>query len=127
MEILFIGYISAGFPSQVEENLLESISMEEWLVKNPSSTFLIKVAGESMVEAGILPGDYVLVDRTLQPRTNDIVVVRIEDEWTMKYFVREGERILLKPAHPKYPTIHLLPEKDIEIFGVVIAVIRKYR
>lgn len=127
MEILFLGYISAGFPSQVEENLLESVSMEEWLVKNPSSTFLIKVAGESMLEAGILPGDFVLVDRALSPKNNDIVVVRIEDEWTMKYFFREGKKVLLKPAHPSYPTLYLLPEEDVEIFGVVVALIRKYR
>lgn len=127
MEILFLGYISAGFPSQVEENLLESISMEEWLVKNPSSTYLIKVVGESMLEAGILPGDFVLVDRALMPKNNDIVVVRLEDEWTMKYFFKEGKKVLLKPANPRYPTLHLLPERDIEIFGVVVALIRKYR
>ncbi len=127
MEILFIGYISAGFPSQTEETLLESISMEEWLVPNPSSTFLIRVYGESMIGAGILPGDYVLVDRSLYPRNNDIVVVRIEDEWTMKVFFKEKDRIFLKSANPSYPTFVFSPEKDIEIFGVVIAVIRKYR
>ncbi|MCS7199684.1 MAG: S24 family peptidase [Caldimicrobium sp.] len=127
MEILFLGYISAGFPSQVEDTLLESISMEEWLIKNPSSTFLIKVAGESMLEAGILPGDYVLVDRSLSPKNNDIVVARIEQEWTLKYFFKEGNQIILKPAHPKYKVIILSPEQDMEIFGVVVAIIRKYR
>lgn len=127
MEILFLGYISAGFPSQVEDTLLESISMEEWLIKNPSSTFLIRVAGESMVEAGILPGDYVLVDRSLSPKNNDIVVVRIEEEWTMKYFFKEGNRIILKPAHPRYTIITLSQDQDVEIFGVVVAIIRKYR
>lgn len=127
MEILLLGYISAGFPSQTEETLLESITLEEWLVRNPSSTFLIKVVGESMVEAGILPGDFVLVDRSLTPKNNDIVVVRIEDEWTMKYFFKKGNKILLKPAHPRYPTLNFSSERDIEIFGIVVAVIRKYR
>jgi len=127
MEILFLGYISAGFPSQTEDLLLESISLEEWLIPNPSSTYLIKVVGESMLQAGILPGDYVLVDRSLTPRNNDIVVVRIEDEWTMKYFFREKGRIVLKAAHPSYPPLLLSPEADLEVFGVVVAVIRKYR
>jgi len=127
MEILFLGYISAGFPSQTEDLLLESISMEEWLIPNPSSTYLIKVVGESMLQAGILPGDYVLVDRSLTPRNNDIVVVRIGDEWTMKYFFREKGRIVLKAAHPSYPPLLLSHEVDLEVFGVVVAVIRKYR
>ncbi|MFN3505316.1 MAG: LexA family protein [Caldimicrobium sp.] len=127
MEILLLGYISAGFPSQTEETLLESLSLEEWLIKNPSSTFLIKVIGESMIEAGILPGDFVLIDRSLFPKNNDIVVVRIEDEWTMKYFFKEGDKILLKPAHPQYPPLIVSSERDVEIFGVVVAVIRKYR
>ncbi|MFN4132664.1 MAG: LexA family protein [Caldimicrobium sp.] len=127
MEILLLGYISAGFPSHTEETLLESISLEEWLIRNPSSTFLIKVVGESMLEAGILPGDFVLIDRSLTPKNNDIVIVRIEDEWTMKYFFKEGNKIFLKSAHPQYPTLDFTSEKDIEIFGVVIAVIRKYR
>jgi len=127
MEVLFLGYISAGFPSQTEDFLLESISMEEWLIPNPSSTYLIKVVGESMLQAGILPGDFVLVDRSLTPRNNDIVVVRIEDEWTMKYFFREKGRIVLKAAHPSYPPLLLSPESDLEVFGVVVAVIRKYR
>lgn len=100
MEILFLGYISAGFPSHTEETLLESVSLEEWLIKNPSSTFLIKVVGESMVEAGILPGDYVLIDRALTPKNNDIVVVRIEDEWTMKYFFKEKKKNLPQSCSP---------------------------
>ncbi len=80
-----------------------------------------------MLGAGILPGDYVLVDKSLLPKNNDIVVVRIEDEWTMKYFFKEKGRILLKSANPSYPDFILTPDRDIEIFGVVIAVIRKYR
>jgi len=127
MEVLFLGGITAGFPSQVEDTLFESISMEEWLIKNPASTYLVKVYGESMVEAGILPGDYVLVDRALSPKNGDIVVVRVEDEWTMKYFYRDEREIKLKPANRRYPEIRLSPEDEVEVFGVVVAVIRKYR
>ncbi len=127
MELLFLGAITAGFPSQVEETLFESISMEEWLVKNPASTFLLKVYGESMVEAGILPGDYVLVDRGMKPKNGDIVVVRVEDEWTMKFFYLRNGEVRLKPGNRQYPELVFGPERDIEVFGVVIAVIRKYR
>jgi len=127
MELLFLGGISAGFPSQVEDNLFESVSMEEWLVRNPSSTYLIKVYGESMVEAGIFPGDYVLVDRSLSPRNGDVVVVRVEDEWTMKHFYKDERGIRLKPANRWYPEIVVDQESEVEVFGVVVAVIRKYR
>ncbi|MGB9797685.1 MAG: LexA family protein, partial [bacterium] len=62
VELKLVGHITAGFPSPAEEELFESISLEEWLVKNPTSTYLVRVYGESMIEAGILPGDFVLVD-----------------------------------------------------------------
>lgn len=125
VELKFVGDVVAGFPSPAEEELFEYISLEEWLIRNPNSTFLIKVYGESMLEAGILPGDLVLVDRGLSPQNGDIVVAEVDGEWTMKYFRKQGEEIVLAPANPDYPAIK--PKGSFNIFGVVVGVVRKYR
>jgi repressor LexA len=125
VELKFVGDITAGFPSPAEEELFENISLEEWLIRNPTSTFLVKVYGESMIEAGILPGDFVLVDRSLAPKNGDIVIAEVDGEWTMKYFRKQRGEILLVPANPRYPPIK--PTESLNIFGVVIGVVRKYR
>ena len=125
VELKLVGHITAGFPSPAEEELFESISLEEWLVKNPTSTYLVRVYGESMIEAGILPGDFVLVDRSLSPKNGDIVIAEVDGEWTMKYFRKQGRQIVLAPANPSYPVIK--PTESLNIFGVVVGVVRKYR
>jgi len=125
VELKFVGDITAGFPSPAEEELFENISLEEWLIRNPTSTFLVKVYGESMIEAGILPGDFVLVDRSLAPKNGDIVIAEVDGEWTMKYFRKQKGEILLVPANPCYPPIK--PTESLNIFGVIVGVVRKYR
>ncbi|PMQ02152.1 MAG: repressor LexA [Dictyoglomus sp. NZ13-RE01] len=123
--IKVLGTIEAGFPSPAEEILLDTISLDEFLVENPQATFLLKVTGDSMKDAGILPGDLVLVQRGLLPRNGDIVIAKVDGEWTMKYFMKEQNKIVLLPANPKYDPI--IPKNELEITGVVIAVIRKYK
>jgi|YelNatPaOPRAMG01_1025707.scaffolds.fasta_scaffold39589_2 repressor LexA len=125
LELKIIGDITAGFPSPAEEELFENISLEEWLIRNPTSTYLVKVYGESMIEAGILPGDFVLVDRSLTPKNGDIVIAQVDGEWTMKYFRKQKGEILLVPANPRYPPIK--PTESLNIFGVVVGVVRRYR
>lgn len=125
VELKFVGDVVAGFPSPAEEELFEYISLEEWLIKNPNSTFLVKVYGESMIEAGILPGDLVLVDRSLSPKNGDIVVAEVDGEWTLKYFRKQNKEMLLVPANPNYPAIK--PKESFNVLGVVIGVVRKYK
>jgi repressor LexA len=120
-----LGTVEAGFPSPAEEELLDKISLDEWLVKNSSSTFLLKVTGDSMQGAGILPGDMVLIDRALVPKNGDIVIAEVDGEWTIKYFHRQGTTVTLMPANPRYQPVR--PKQELRIGGVVIAVIRKYR
>ncbi len=123
--IKVLGIIEAGFPSPAEEELLDTISLDRWLISNPSSTFMLKVTGDSMIEAGILPGDMVLVDRSLSPKNGDIVIAQVDGQWTMKYFSKKGKEITLTPANPKYKPIK--PKAELNIAGVVIATIRKIR
>jgi SOS regulatory protein LexA len=120
-----LGTVEAGFPSPAEEELADTLSLDELLIQNPDATFLLKVSGDSMSEAGILPGDMVLVDRGQVHKSGDIVIAEVDGEWTMKYLRKKGESVALIPANPKYKP--LKPKKELKIAGVVTAVVRKYR
>lgn len=122
--VKILGTVEAGFPSPAEEELADTLSLDEFLIQNPDSTFLLKVSGDSMTEAGILPGDMVLVDKGRIPKSGDIVVAEIDGEWTMKYLRKRGDNITLIPANHRYKPIK--PKKELKIAGVVTAVIRKY-
>jgi len=123
--VKMLGTVEAGFPSPAEEELVDTLSLDELLIHNPEATFLLKVSGDSMSEAGILPGDMVLVDKGETPKSGDIVIAEVDGEWTMKYLKKRGESVVLIPANPKYQPIR--PKKELKIAGVVTAVLRKYR
>ncbi len=120
-----LGTVQAGFPSPAEEETCDLISLDEYLISSPQSTYLVKVEGDSMVDAGIHPGDLVLVQRNLTARSGDVVVARVDNEWTLKFFIKDGSKVLLKPGNKKYPVI--TPKNELVIAGVVIANVRKYR
>lgn len=118
------GSVQAGIPSMEEENLSDVVSMDEYLVTRPETSFLLQVTGDSMIEAGIMEGDLAIVQKDRDPTTGDIVIAEVDGQWTMKYFVRRGDGVVLEAANPKYPDIH--PRRELRIGGVVTAVIRKY-
>lgn len=118
------GGVSAGFPSPAEEELQDVISFDEYLITKQAESFLLKVDGDSMIGAGIMPEDLVLVERGREPKTGDIVVAEVDGAWTMKYFRRKGKDVYLEAANPKYPNI--IPVAEMRIGGVVTAVVRKY-
>lgn len=120
-----LGTITAGFPSPAEEELSDTMSLDEYLISNPQATYLLKVDGDSMIDAGIRPGDLVLIQRNLTPKTGDIVVAQIDGEWTLKYFEKKAGSVTLKAANRAYRTI--TPKEELVIAGVVIANVRKYR
>lgn len=122
--VRILGSIAAGFPTQEEEQETDAISLDEYLVKNPDRTYMLTVRGDSMIDAGILPGDVVVVEKGPRPAQNDIVVARVDDEWTLKYYVRDAAGVRLEPANRKYKFIR--PQRSLEIGGIVRAVIRKY-
>jgi len=119
-----LGSVAAGFPSPAEEALLDTLTLDEYLIAHPEATFLLKVEGDSMIEAGILPGDTVLVERGRTPRNGDTVIACVDGEWTMKHFFKEkGGAVRLEPANACYQTIR--PQRNLVIEGVVCSVIRK--
>src|SRR5262249_61479478 len=110
--------ISAGFPYPAEEELHDTMSLDEYLISNKEATYLLKVAGDSMKDAGILPEDLLLVERGVTPRDGDIVIAQVDQDWTMKFFRRRGTRVFLEAANKNYKPIY--PTEELQIAAVVV-------
>ena len=119
-----LGIVEAGFPSPAEEELLDTMSLDEYLISNKEATFILQVSGNSMIDAGIMPKDLVLVERTNEAKPGDIVIAEVDGKWTMKYLRQNGDQMYLEAANKKYPPIY--PKEELKISAVVKAVIRKY-
>ncbi len=119
-----LGIVEAGFPSPAEEELLDTMSLDEYLIPNREAAYILRVKGDSMVRAGIQPGDMVIVERTSTARDGDIVIADVDGQWTMKYFRLRGGEAWLEAANPRYPPIR--PARELTIAAVVRAVVRKY-
>lgn len=120
-----LGLIEAGFPTSASEELIDTISLDEFLINKKEATYLLKVKGESMKDAGILPGDLVLVERGAEPRVGDIVIAEVDGEYTMKRYRLKGKTPYLEASNKEFHDIY--PENDLRIPAVVRAVIRKYK
>lgn len=124
LNLKLLGQIKAGFPSLAEEELIDTMSLDDFLIKNHEATYMLKVDGDSMQEAGIMPGDMVLVDRSLNPNDGDIVIACVDGAWTLKYLRKKGKKVYLQSANKNYKDIYA--KDEIEVAAVVKAVIRKY-
>jgi repressor LexA len=122
--IPMVGSVQAGFPSPEEEVLCDVMSMDEYLITRPESSFLLQVSGDSMIGAGIMEGDLVIVEKGREPNIGDIVIAEVDGDWTMKYFHKKGKQIVLEAANPKYPDVKA--KTELRIGGIVTAVVRKY-
>ncbi len=117
--------VPAGFPSPADDYLDRTLDLNEYLINNQAASFFIRVAGESMQGAGILPGDILLVDRSVEPAHNKIVVAVLDDEMVVKRLrYRQGRGILVS-ENPEFRPIEISDAMEAGIWGVVTAVIRK--
>jgi len=116
--------VPAGLPL-VTADSGESHSIDAWLVRQPSRTVLVPVTGDSMIEAGIHPGDRVVVEREVPARPGDLVIAVIDNEFTLKTLAVEDGEAVLRPANPAYPVLR--PGARLQVFGVVVGLIRSYR
>lgn len=124
-EVKVLGYVEAGFPSAAEEEILDTMSFDDYLIENKEATYILKVKGESMIDAGIREGDMVVAERTDSPKEGEIVIADVDGGWTMKYLRKDKKgQTYLEPANKKFKNIY--PENDLKIAAVVKAVIRKY-
>jgi repressor LexA len=117
--------VQAGMPASVTATQGEYFVVDELLIDTPSKTTLIPVRGESMIEAGIYDGDVAVVEKRMTANIGDIVVAIVDDEFTLKTLGKEGREFILMPANPAFPIIR--PHGSLEIFGVLVGLIRKYR
>ncbi len=118
--------VCAGFPSPAEDLQERSLSLDQILVTHPQATYLMRVRGLSMVEAGIFDNDLLVVNRALKPRHNHIVVAIVDGEFTVKYLHQRQGRIRLKAANPTYPDIVPRDGQTLEVWGVVTSSTRQF-
>lgn len=122
--VRLLGVVEAGFPSPAEEELLDVMDFDEYLAPNKESSYILKVKGDSMIDAGIQPGDLVIVERKNSYKVGQIVVASVDGEYTMKYLRQTGDRYFLEAANEKYKPIY--PKEALNIEAVVTGVVRKY-
>ena len=124
----------AGFPSPAEQYLEPPLDLNELLVKRPAATFFVMVEGDSMINAGILDKDLLVVDRSLTPANGDIIIASVDGEFTVKPYRtgmkagKDGRKhrfVALEAANPNYPTITITPGHELLTFGKVTAVIHR--
>jgi len=125
-EVPIVGRVSAGAPILAEENLEGTLFVDKTIVRNPKGVFALRVQGESMVNAGILNGDFVLVRQQPVAEQGEIVVVLIEDEATVKRFYKDKNKIKLKPENDTMNPIIVDPQdSSVRIIGKVVGVVRR--
>ncbi len=117
--------VQAGMPVSVTETQGEYFVIDEMLIDTPSETTLIPIRGDSMIEAGIHDGDVAVVEKRNLANVGDIVVAIVDNEFTLKTLDKERGKYILRPANQAYPVIR--PQGTLEIFGVLVGLIRKYR
>ncbi len=123
-EIKKLGFVTAGFPASVEEELADTVNLDSLLIKNKSLSYLLEVDGDSMIDAHIEPGDMVLVEKRDHAEDGEIVIAEVDGEFTMKYLRKRGGKAWLEPANKNYEPIY--PIHSLKIVAVLKAVIRKY-
>jgi DNA polymerase V len=119
--------VEAGFPSPADDHMERGIDLNEELIHNPAATFLVRVKGESMRDAGIHAGDVLIVDKSLTPTDRKIVVAMIDGNFTVKRFRKRGEQVFLEAENPEFPPIEVTEGQELSIFGVVSYIIHQAR
>ena len=117
--------VQAGMPQAAHDEGYDLMTIDDYLVRRPSKTSLLRVKGDSMIEAGIHEGDLLVVEQGAKWNPGDIVVAIVDNEFTVKTIEREKGEFVLKPANKAYPVIR--PKKNLEIFGVMAGLVRRTR
>lgn len=118
--------ISAGFPSPAEDFIEDHIDLNQYLTPNPETKYLMRVSGNSMIGAGIFSGDLLIIDKSKSPHHNDIVIAALNGELTVKRLCHRHARLSLIAENSDYPPIHITPDMDFFIWGVVTHAIKNF-
>ncbi|MDP8231846.1 MAG: translesion error-prone DNA polymerase V autoproteolytic subunit [Candidatus Zophobacter franzmannii] len=117
--------IQAGFPSPAQDYIEKALDLNEFLIQHPSATYFIRVDGYSMTNAGINPGDILIVDRSLEPAHNKIIIAVFDGELTVKRLVIRKGIYYLSPENDQFPELEITEDTDFSVWGVVTFVIHK--
>ena len=116
---LYGSAVPAGFPSPADDYVEGRLDLNEHLIRHPSATFFVRARGDSMIEAGIMDGDLLIVDRSVRPAEGDVVIAVLDGELTVKRLVPRRGRTLLEPANAERRAIEVAPDADLLVWGVV--------
>lgn len=119
--------VRAGFPSPAQDYMENSIDLNRDLVSHPESTFYARVAGDSMIDAGLVQGDILIVDKSIEARTGDIAVCIVNGEFTVKTLELHADHVVLLPANDCYSPLVVTETDGFEVWGVVTYVIKSTR
>jgi DNA polymerase V len=123
---LYLGRISAGFPSPADDYLEAELDLNRYMIRNPPDTFMVRVTNDALAGAGILDGDVLIVDRSIGPRHGMIVVAVVNGEMCIRRLNRKSGGWVLDPENRDFQPLRIRPGQDLEIWGVVTGMVRKY-
>jgi repressor LexA len=115
--------VHAGMPNPIDDAEGDALTIDDYLIERPSQTVLVRVKGDSMMDAGILEGDLVVVEKSAAAKRGDIVIAIVDGQFTLKRLDLDRGSFVLKPENKAYPVIR--PEGTLEIFGVMVGLVRK--
>ncbi|MDH5750056.1 MAG: translesion error-prone DNA polymerase V autoproteolytic subunit [Rhodospirillales bacterium] len=118
--------VQAGFPSPAEDHVEGKLDLNEHLIRRPAATFIVRLEGESMIGAGLFPGDLLVVDRGAEPRPGRIVIAILNGELTVKRLQKESGNWILKAENPNFSAIPVTPDMECTLWGVVTSSIRQF-
>jgi DNA polymerase V len=122
---LYLSPVAAGFPSPASDYIETKLDLNDYLVKHPAATFFVRVSGNSMKKAGIFNEDILIVDKSLTPQQNSIIVAQINGEFTVKRYRKEKGKIILYPENEQYSPMPITEGMEFEVWGVVTNVIHR--
>ncbi len=120
---IFMESVSAGFPSPADDYIDNKLDLNEFLIKNPSATFFVRVTGDSMVNAGIYSGDILVVDRSIEAKNGHVIIAVIDGELLVKRLGQTKKKIFLYPENSNFTPIEITSQMNFEVWGVVTNVI----
>ena len=121
----YLNKAGAGFPSPATDYMENKLDLNEYLIKHPAATFIVKAKGSSMTDARILSGDLLIVDRSISPKSDDIVIASIFGDLTVKKLQKKEDSFFLLSANSNYPSIQVKEEMECFIWGVITYIIHE--
>lgn len=123
---LYSATVQAGSPAFADDCIERRMDLNSHLVRKPEDTFLVRAAGDSMIDANIRDGDLLVVDRAMPAKHGKIVVAAVDGALTVKFLITKQGRTYLMPANPEYTPIPVNPETGVTIWGVVTSSVREH-